>query len=568
MTGFLPKILDRIRLRSLLPPWLFKLPLLSGRFRSTRQTSGPVPDLEQLTLSPCVTVVIPTLNEAKRIAQVVSYALADPLTAEVIVVDDSSIDGTVALATQAGARVVTSSMLGKGGSMHDGVGEARCDVLIYLDGDLSGLRTGIITDMCRPLLMHQADFVKARFGRGGGRVTVLTAKPMLQIFFPEVAHFAQPLGGIIAARKSLLQTLRFEDGYGVDVALLIDAALAGATLVEVDIGSLENDSQPLLDLGAMANEVGRIIFNRAKEVGRLHIEQIGAMYESQRQAAASIEYVLTRRKGRQRLLLLDMDGTITPSHFIVELARATGIEANLRTLLDHPVSAAAAHASGDAITRIQGVAKLFRFVHKQKFEQVARTLEIRPGVIEFVNQMRRRGFMVGVVSDSYFIAADVMRRRIFADFALAHTMQFDADVCNGMVCLNPAFAPVGARGESGDFTDVTNTTQCKSHVLRHFLADPTLPAITESWVVGGNLNDVALMRLADRAFVVAQTSPGFCGEPCITEIASFADLLALLPESEPTPPKDQVDLSAAAQVGRGPVTPDFHENSATFQPKP
>lgn len=539
---------NRIRSISLLPQWLLRRSFLRARFADLAPVDASAKTLQQLTLSACVTVVIPALNEAKRIAQVVAYALADPVTAEVIVVDDSSIDDTFALARLAGARVVTSSMLGKGGSMQDGVGEASCEVLMYLDGDLSGLRAGIITDMCRPLLAHEADFVKARFGRGGGRVTVLTAKPMLHIFFPEIAHFAQPLGGIIAARKSLLQSLRFEDGYGVDVALLIDASLAGAKLVEVDIGSLENDSQPLLDLSHMANEVGRVIFSRAKEAGRLNVDQIVAMYESQRQAVATIEYVLTRRKGRQRLLLLDMDGTITPSRFVVELARASGLEDGLKALLDRPDHGSGSGSDGDsdtdtdAATRSDRIAQLFRFIHKQKFEQVARALDIRPGVIEFVNQMRRRGFMVGVVSDSYFIAAEIMRRRIFADFAMAHTIQFDSEVCNGFVRLNPAFLPFGEGAGKG---------LCKSNVLRHFQADITPSASSVSsnaktmqcWVVGDNLNDLALMRLADRAFVIDPKSPVLRDEPAITEIASFTELLALLPEPAPVPQFEQRDFA-------------------------
>jgi len=469
-----------------------------------------------IVLTAYATVVIPALNESRRIAEVVAYALADPATAEVIVVDDSSIDATANLAQQAGAKVVTSSMLGKGASMQDGVAQAGHDFLVYLDGDLSGLRSGIITDLCRPLLLQEADFVKARFGRGGGRVTELTAKPMLKIFFPEIAHIAQPLGGIIAARKSLLQSFRFEDGYGVDVGLLLDAYLAGAKLAEVDIGSLEHDSQPLLDLTYMANEVSRVIFGRARAAGRLHVDQISAMYETQRQAAAGIDYVLTRRKGRQRLLLLDMDGTITPSRFAVELARTTGHEAALKALLD---------AQDDAATRSERIANLFRFVHREKFERVARLLEIRPGVVEFVKQMRRRGFMVGVVSDSYFVAADIVRRRIFADFAMAHTIQFDGEVCTGHIRINPAF-----------FTEADTTKQfiCKSNVLRCFLADGEAhpPGIKLTWVVGDNTNDLELMRLADRAFVIEPKSPLLLREPGNTTIASFTDLLELLPNHE------------------------------------
>ena len=463
------------------------------------------------------TVVIPALNEAKRISEVVAYALSDPATAEVIVIDDSSIDATAELARLAGARVFTSSMLGKGASMHDGISPASCDFLVYLDGDLTGLRQGIISDLCAPLLRGDADFVKARFGRGGGRVTELTAKPMLKIFFPELAHFHQPLGGIIAARKSLLQALSFEDGYGVDIGLLLDAHFAGAKLAEIDIGSLEHDSQPLLDLTLMANEIGRVIFSRAKAAGRLHVEQVAAMYESQRQAAAGIDYVLTRRKDRQRLLLLDMDGTVTPARYAVELAKATGHASALMKLLEAN--------QDDAATRSESIAKIFQYVHKKQFERVAHELLIRPGVVEFVNQMRRRGFMVGVVSDSYFVAADIVRRRIFADFAMAHTISFENDVCTGNIRINPAFFP-------GLEQTASSSAVCKSNVLRRFLTDPKEPAVNLSWVVGDNINDLELMRMADRAFAIEPKSPALAAEPGVTVIGSFEELLTLLPNHE------------------------------------
>jgi glucosyl-3-phosphoglycerate synthase len=70
---------------------------------------------------------------------------------------------------------------------------------------------------------------------------------------------------------------------------------------------------------------------------------------------------------------------------------------------------------------------------------VAQGLALRPGAIEFVNRMRRAGFMVGLLSDSYFVAADIVRRRLFADFALAHMLQFDAEVCSGNLRLNAGF---------------------------------------------------------------------------------------------------------------------------------
>lgn len=464
------------------------------------------------TLAAKVSVVIPALNEAKRIASVVRYAFSDPATAEVLVVDDSSIDDTAALARAAGARVVTSTMLGKGASMHDGAMHAKHELLVYLDGDLAGLRPGIISDLARPLVADEADFVKARFGRGGGRVTELTAKPMLKVFFPELANLGQPLGGVIAARRALLQQLSFEDGYGVDIGLLLDAQRAGARVAEVDIGRLEHDSQPLLDLTVMANEVSRVIYSRARAAGRLHIDQIVAMYENQRQATAALDYILTRRRGRQRLLLLDMDGTITTTRFAVELALASGQDMALAALLDSP--------GDDALARSERIAGLFRFVHKQQFERVARAAPIRPGVIEFVNRMRRAGFMVGVVSDSYFIAADILRRRVFADFALAHTMQFEGEVCSGQVNINPAFLPM----KPGEGPGI-----CKSHVLRRFRAEAGELPLLECWAVGDNLNDLGLMRLADRAFAIDPKAEALRQQPGVRVIEHFDDLLADVP---------------------------------------
>ncbi|TAL03651.1 MAG: glycosyltransferase, partial [Verrucomicrobia bacterium] len=215
-----------------------------------------------------ISVVIPVLNESARIASVVRLALGSPLVDEVLVLDDGSIDGTPELAHAAGARVITSTMLGKGGSLEDGLFAARNDFILYLDGDLAGLRKDLVELMAEPLLTNRADFVKASFSRRAGRVTALTARPLLQTYFPELTHFEQPLGGIVAARRELLRRLKFENDYGVDIGLLIDASLAGARIVEVDIGHIEHDSHDLEFLGEMATQVARTILDRAAACGR------------------------------------------------------------------------------------------------------------------------------------------------------------------------------------------------------------------------------------------------------------------------------------------------------------
>ncbi|MCX6606884.1 MAG: glycosyltransferase [Acidobacteria bacterium] len=229
------------------------------------------------------TVVIPALIEACNIKLVIELAKRSPAVGEIVVDDDGSIDDTRDCAVRSGARVVTSSLLGKGASMEDGFLESNGDIVVFLDGDLRGLASDLIERLVEPIQDGSADFVKARFSRSAARVTILTAKPLIETFFPELAYFAQPLGAIIAVRRSALERLTFEADYGVDLALLIDARFLGLRLAEVDIGHLEHHSQTLEALGKMAKQVARALLHRAEKHGRLHIRQVREVEEIERQ---------------------------------------------------------------------------------------------------------------------------------------------------------------------------------------------------------------------------------------------------------------------------------------------
>ena len=129
--------------------------------------------------------------------------------------------------------------------------------------------------MIMPILLGKAEITKTKFSRASGRVTELTAKPLLNFFFPEIS-FEQPLSGQFAARKEILKKINFEKDYGVDVGIVIDADVLGISIMEVDIGAIEHDMSPLSDLNMMANEVVRTIISRANKYGRVvMIDEIG-----------------------------------------------------------------------------------------------------------------------------------------------------------------------------------------------------------------------------------------------------------------------------------------------------
>lgn len=429
-----------------------------------------------------ISVIIPALNEAERVGLVVRFALLNPKVTEVIVIDDGSIDGTPELAASAGATVVMSTLLGKGASMHDGLLAAQNDVLLYLDGDLDNLDINLISRMTDPIFNEQADFVKAQFERSAGRVTTLTARPLIQTFFPELKDFAQPLGGIIAARRSLLEKLHFENDYGVDVGLLLDAAQTGALITQVDIGRIDHDSQPLNKLGDMATQVLRVILDRAARYGRLSENQIREVCEVERITQAALPVILKTIQHSEQLALFDMDGVILKGRFIAELASKTGKIDELSEFLDHPTL--------DDSERTQAIASLFAGTPKAIFEQTARHIPLIHGVRRAIIGLRKMGYKVGIVTDSFFVASEIVRRRVFADFSIAHVLRFRDDRATGEVTISPPMLHPG-----GCATHKVCKLNAMLHLTEQMQLDPQ-----HVIAVGDGNNDVCLLRAVGHSF--------------------------------------------------------------------
>ena len=175
-------------------------------------------------------------------------------------------------------------VLGKGDAMWRSLRVLTGDVVCFLDADSEQFGAHFACGLIGPLLCEPTiSFVKGFYRRpfrvgeltlpeGGGRVTELTARPLLNLFYPELAAVEQPLAGEIAARRELLEALPFVSGYGVDVALLLDAygAVGLDAIAQVDLDVRQNAHQPLRDLGPMAYAVLQAVASRLERDGRLH----------------------------------------------------------------------------------------------------------------------------------------------------------------------------------------------------------------------------------------------------------------------------------------------------------
>lgn len=228
-----------------------------------------------------ISVIIPALNEEATVGEVVRTVL--PQASEVLVIDADSTDATATEAARAGATVLNWRDIlpdpvwaGKGESLWRGVWAARGDVVVFIDADLTTFAPDIVSRLTAPFCDPNIHMVKAAYTRalngepsGGGRVTELTAKPLLKMFFPELSHISQPLGGEYAIRRSTALTMPFVSGYGVEAGLLIDVAKAhgSSSVVEAPCGVRAHRNRPLAQLGPMAEVVASTILSRVEGCG-------------------------------------------------------------------------------------------------------------------------------------------------------------------------------------------------------------------------------------------------------------------------------------------------------------
>jgi glucosyl-3-phosphoglycerate synthase len=251
-------------------------------------------DLEALArrkreLGAAVSVVLPCREVAETIGAIADeiHALNEeaPLVDQVLAVDAGSPDGTAEVAERHGVSVYQEDELlhefgpaaGKGDAMWRALSVATGEIVMFLDADTTNFERHFVSGMLGPILTEpEVRFAKATYhrpmiGPGGdvlddaGRVTELTAKPLLRIFFPELSGFGQPLAGELVADRDLLRQIPFFTGYAVETAMLIDVLRAAGldAMAQVGLGARHNRSKALRELGTMSYSVARAVVERA-----------------------------------------------------------------------------------------------------------------------------------------------------------------------------------------------------------------------------------------------------------------------------------------------------------------
>lgn len=222
-----------------------------------------------------ISVCLPARDEEATVGSIVANVrrnLVDhaPLVDEVVVMDDGSADATAEAAAWEGARVFAVEDVlpdlprgsGKGNALWKSLYVCEGDVIVWLDADVRNFGPHFVTRLVEPLLTDlRVGFVKGFYRRplhgeatGGGRVTELMARPLISSLFPHLSGFVQPLSGEYAGRRSLLETVPFVEGWGVEIGLLVDlvANFGIDAIAQADLDVREHRNRTLEELGPQA----------------------------------------------------------------------------------------------------------------------------------------------------------------------------------------------------------------------------------------------------------------------------------------------------------------------------
>jgi phosphoserine phosphatase SerB len=452
-----------------------------------------------------ITVIIPTLNEEEHIAYVVDFAKSQPNVTEVIVVDDKSQDKTVSIALKRGAKVITSTKLGKGASMKDGIMCSSNEVVAFLDGDIEPYPHFTIKLLTDPIISGESDFVKSSFSRNAGRVTELVAKPLLSIFFPDLTKFNQPLSGMIAGKKSMLEKLDFRDDYGVDIGILIDMYLMNARIREVEIGYIENKSKPWQALGRMSREVSETIINKAAGTNNPHFnfEELGALNEIRSQ----LEYALSGNlEGLEKLIVFDMDNTLLRGRFIDKCAEKYNFRSELMELR-------ASESEPYMLTK-----RIATFLRGRSFAELIETADSIPvveGTAEVIAELKKRGYYIGIISDSYDCITNHLKNKLRMDFSLANELEFSKSICTGEVKI-PSFL-------MNNRSSICKHSVCKTNAMISILEKHGIKR-ENAIAIGDSAGDLCMIKEAGLGI-------SFCSKDEL--VNHYADIVLTEPDFSP-----------------------------------
>ncbi len=440
-----------------------------------------------------VSVIIPVLNEEQTIGSVIDLVKKSKYANEIIVIDDKSDDNTIAEAEKHGAKVYVSAVRGKGYSMKEGLLYAKNSILVYLDGDIGNYQDDIVEKLASPIILEGYDFVKSTFDREAGRVTELVAKPLLGLLFPELSEFSQPLSGMIAGKKEILQKVNFENDYGVDIGILIDVYNLKAKIKQVDIGKIDNKSKPWQQLGKMSTEVSKAILKRANEKDRLDFDGLQSLNIIQNNM---IEVIQSSFNNLKKMIIFHLNSVLDEDLILKDFLNKKNLSKEYFEILSK---------TDDYTIQKKLMARLLIGINLNEINDFLESIKIPNEIVEVVKELKSRGYITILLSDGFNIITEFIKKNLNFDFSIANQLGSNGNTLNGEVLI-PSYLIHSPKS-------LCSHPICKSNVILN-LSEKFDIKISDIIYVGNSFSDLCPIRIS---------GVGIAYKPKLPILSSVAD---------------------------------------------
>ncbi|MEA3378351.1 MAG: glycosyltransferase [Nanoarchaeota archaeon] len=235
-----------------------------------------------------VGLCLPIYNEAKTVAKTIQVVKkCGSLIDEIIVIDSGSSDDSVKICKKLNIKIITdkqsakdlniSLQSGKGWNLWASLYYLNTDIIFWIDTDIQNIGERFITGIVGPIIMDKKiNFVKGYYHRpkNDARVTEIMVRPFINLIFPELIDFIQPLSGEYGGKKKFLEKINFYSGYSVEMAILIQAVfnLKSHEIAQVYLGKRIHELQSVVSLGKMSSNILHTLLRMANDKKRIKLD--------------------------------------------------------------------------------------------------------------------------------------------------------------------------------------------------------------------------------------------------------------------------------------------------------
>jgi phosphoserine phosphatase SerB len=280
---------------------------------------------------------------------------------------------------------------------------------------------------------------------------------------------------MIGAKKSWLKKIDFENDYGVDIGILLDMHSLGARTKEVNIGYIENRMHSWEQLGKMSREVSRSILKRVKSIEVNNLETLENISVIRTQMDYAIRESLI---GKEKMIIFDMDNTLLEGSFIITAADEFKFKDELIKIVTE---------NNNPYTRTKSIARLLKNRSFDEILEVVDKIKIIDDAAHVIRELKKKGYVCGIISDSYDIVTNHLKNKLKMDFSIANKLEFSKSIVTGEVEVPSAFMRNKHSKCNHDF--------CKSNVLFE-LAEKYKIDVKNIIAVGDSENDICLVKQA------------------------------------------------------------------------